>query len=148
MTHVDQIIPILAPRDAVGGAQLRVQRALRDAGLTSLVFAEKVLGPIPDGVHLLADFDQVTGGSDLLLYQASTGAAAADLGSRALDAVCRQLPQHDAVALLRGVVAGGAANMRRARRQIRAMAARSIAGLADSPYNAEELMELGYGPCR
>lgn len=145
MTAVHQIIPVLARHDAVGGHTLRVQAALRAEGFESEVFAEVIVGPGLPHAHRLADFDAAGGaGADLLLYQASTGADAADwlLGRAEPFAV-----NHHNVTPARFFerwAPEAAANMRRARNQLKALAARSVAGLADSPFNADELVAVGF----
>jgi len=144
VSAVHQIIPVLAPHDAVGGHTRRVRDALRSRGHHSEIFAEVIVGPVPDGAHLLQDFDAHGAGADLLVYQSSTGSTAADW------VLSRDLPfavnYHNVTpaSFFERWHPDAAANMRRARNQMRAMSLRSVAGLADSAYNAAELTEAGY----
>lgn len=144
MTSVHQIIPVLAPYDAVGGHTRRVQRALRDRGFRSDIFAEVVLGDAPEGTHLLEQFDDAGAGADLLLYQASTGCAAADWLMSRPEALAVNHHNVTPAHFFDRWAPDAAENMRRARNQIRALAPRSVAGLADSAYNADELRAIGY----
>lgn len=144
-TAVHQIVPVLARHDAVGGHTLRVQAALRAEGIASEIFAEVIVGSGLPHAHRLADFDTAGGpDADLLLYQASTGADAADwlLSRREPFAI-----NHHNVTPARFFerwAPDAADSMRRARNQLKAMASRSVAALADSPFNAEELVTMGY----
>lgn len=144
MSTIHQIIPVLAPHDAVGGHTMRVREALRQRGHRSEIFAEVIVGSAPEGAHPLHEFEARGTGAHLLIYQASTGSAAADwvLAQRVPFAV--NYHNITPARFFERWHPEAAANMRRARNQLRAMALSSSAGLADSPFNAAELTEVGY----
>lgn len=144
MTTVHQLIPVLAPHDAVGGHTRRVQAALRAEGHRSDIFAEVVVGPAPEGVHHLSDFERAAGPVDLLLYQASTGADSADWLRGRSEPYAVDYHNVTPASFFDQWAPEAAANMRRGRSQLRALAPRSVAGLADSTFNASELEAMGY----
>lgn len=144
MTAVHQILPVLAPHDAVGGHTRRVQAALRSQGHESRIFAEIVVGEPPEGVSLLEDFDRAGAGADLLIFQASTGSAAADWLQSRREPYVVNYHNVTPARFFEPWAPEAAENMRRGRNQLRALAPRSVAGLADSEFNASELVELGY----
>lgn len=144
MTTIHQIVPVLARHDAVGSHSRRVQTALADRGHGSKIFAEIIVGdPGPDA-HLIEEFEQHGADADLLLFQASTGSTAADwLRSRA-EPFAVNYHNITPAAFFDRWTPEAAANMRRGRSQVRGLASRSVAGLADSAYNAAELEAMGY----
>ena len=146
MTTVHQVIPVLAPHDAVGAHTLRVQAALQAARIESRVFAEVIIGD-PSGEALpLTSFAANGNGADLLLYQASTGSSGAEWLLRRAEAYAVNYHNVTPAAFFDPWDSDAAYSMRRARNQLRALAPRSVGALADSPYNATELDEAGYEP--
>lgn len=143
MSTVHQIIPVLATHDAVGGHTLRVQSALQQHGIRSEIFAEVIVGGVASA-RRLSEFDSAGGGADLLIYQASTGSDSADWLLRRSEPFAVNHHNMTPAHFFDRWAPEAADNMRRARNQLRAMAPRSVAGLADSAFNAVELEELGY----
>lgn len=146
MTTVHQVIPVLAPHDAVGNHTLQVRDALRDAGITSEVFAEFRLGHHVGTGRSIDDYDAVAGQADLLIYQSSTGSTAVDWLLRRAEPLAVNYHNITPASFFEAWDDQAAASMRRARAQLGAMARRSRLALADSPFNATELTELGYSP--
>jgi glycosyltransferase involved in cell wall biosynthesis len=145
MTTIHQVVPVLAPRDAVGNHTLALRDALRDAGYDSDVFAEVRVGAHQHVGRELAELDSV-GAADLLLFQASTGSGAADWVLARPEPLAVNYHNITPARFFEPWDAEAAASMRRARNQLSAMARRSTLALADSPYNAAELTEVGYHP--
>jgi len=146
VTTVHQIIPVLAPHDAVGNHTLMVRDALREAGFTSEVFSELRFGDRAGVGLALSDYDAQAGDADLLVYQSSTGSSAAQwlLGRREPLAV--NYHNITPASFFEPWDDEAASSMRRARSQLAALARRSRLALADSPFNAAELVDLGFTP--
>lgn len=144
MTTIHQIVPVLADHDAVGGHSRRVQAALADHGHQSKIFAEIIVGESGPDAHLIEDFERHGAGADLLLFQASTGSTAADWLRSRPEPYAVNYHNITPAAYFDRWTPEAAANMRRGRSQIRGLASRSVAGLADSAFNAAELESMGY----
>jgi len=146
MTTVHQVIPVLAPHDAVGNHTLQVRDALREAGFQSEVFAEFRLGHHAGTGRSIEDYDAVAGKADLVIYQSSTGSTAVDWLLRRAEPLAVNYHNVTPASFFEAWDDQAAASMRRARAQLGAMARRCRFALADSPFNASELRELGYSP--
>ena len=146
MTTVHQIIPVLAPHDAVGNHTLQVRDALRGAGIESEVFAEFRLGHHLGTGRSLDDYDAVAGQADLLIYQSSTGSSAVDWLLRRSEPLAVNYHNITPASFFEAWDDQAAASMRRARAQLGSLARRARLALADSPFNAAELTELGFSP--
>lgn len=146
MTTVHQVIPVLAPHDAVGNHTLLVRDALREAGFTSEVFAELRLGDRTGVGMSLADYDAHAGEPDLVIYQSSTGSAVVDWLLRRSMPLAVNYHNITPASFFAPWDDEAATSMRRARAQLKALARRSELALAVSPFNAAELVDLGYQP--
>jgi hypothetical protein len=71
VTRVDQVLPRLAVRDAIGAHVLHAQQALRDAGFDSDVYAAEWDGDSADRVRPIDDY--VDDERSWLMYHASVG---------------------------------------------------------------------------
>jgi glycosyltransferase involved in cell wall biosynthesis len=146
VTTVHQVIPVLAPHDAVGNHTLQVRDALRDAGFESEVFAEFRFGHHQHTGQLLTDFPEEASAPDLLIYQSSTGSSAVEWLLKRTDPLVVNYHNITPASFFEAWDDQAAASMRRARTQLGSLARRSRLALADSPFNAAELTELGYAP--
>ena len=146
MTTVHQVIPVLARRDAVGAHTLQVRDALRAAGHDSEIFAEIIVDELQQEAHLLEEFDRLGEGSDLILYQASTGSTAGDWLMGRDEPLAVNYHNVTPAQFFDVWDPAAAAVMRWGRNQIRVLARRSVVALADSAFNAAELSEAGYEP--
>lgn len=144
MTVVHQVIPVLAPRDAVGNHTRRVRDALRSAGISSEIFAELAVDGLEGEAQPLDRFDAVGAGCDLILYQASTGSGVVEWLLRRSERFSVNYHNITPGHFFDSWAPEAAASMRRARNQLRSMAPASVSGLADSTFNATELVEVGY----
>ncbi len=147
MTTVHQIIPVLAPHDAVGNHTLQLRDALRAAGIESEVFSEMRLGHHRDTGLAIADYPAERS-ADLLIYQSSTGSTIVDWLLKRPEPLAVNYHNITPASFFESWDDQGAASMRRARVQLGALARRSSLALADSPFNAAELTDLGYAPVR
>jgi glycosyltransferase involved in cell wall biosynthesis len=143
MPTVHQLVPFLVPADAISGHTLRLRDALRIAGFDSEIYAEVVHPLLKHEAVTFADVvDELN--PDVLIYHCSTGSALAEwlvaqkrsfIVSYHNITPARFFEPWDPVA---------ATNMRRARYQLELLAPRARAALADSAYNAAELIDLGF----
>jgi glycosyltransferase involved in cell wall biosynthesis len=145
VTTVHQVIPVLAPHDAVGNHTLQLRDALRGAGFESEVYAEMRLGHLRDVGRAISDYPSQRD-ADLLIYQSSTGSTAVDWLLKRPEQLAVNYHNITPASFFEAWDDQGAASMRRARVQLGALARRSRLALADSPFNAAELTELGYAP--
>jgi glycosyltransferase involved in cell wall biosynthesis len=140
--ELHQVVPVLSDRDATGQHTLAVQQALRDRGVRSEVFA--VVQASPGRSHPLDAYDRVAGRGATLLYQLSVGSDASEW--------CLGRPERLVVDYHNMTPAwyfdawhpGLAAALRQGRRQLAALAPRTSLAIADSAFNAAELVSLGF----
>jgi glycosyltransferase involved in cell wall biosynthesis len=145
LTAIHQFLPVFAAGDAVGNHVLRVRDTLRAAGYESEIFADDIHPPVRRRARHFLDFQAAQGADVRLLYHLSTGSRMAGwLTDQPLplwvdyhnitpaEYFDRWQPQAAQVA-------------RNARAEMRRLASFTTVGLADSGYNAEELIDEGYG---
>ena len=147
MVAVHQVLPVFAPRDAIGNHTAAIRRALQGMGLSSEIFAGEVNSGAGNGARNLADIDPrrvAAAEPTVWLYHASTGSAVAEWwaelpGPKALDyhnitpaELLGPWEPHVGVELDHG------------RRQLAELAEVADWALADSSYNEAELKGLGY----
>ena len=98
---VHQVVPVLSEHDATGQHTRQVQRLLREQGMASEIYAGHVVPGADGWARPLKEL----AGADVLLYQCSVGSDLAAWCLRPRRAAGRQLPQHDAGAVLRRLAA-------------------------------------------
>lgn len=147
MVALHQVLPVFAPRDAIGNHAVAVRRALHGMGVTSEIFAGEVNAGAGSGARALHEVDHRRLGTaepTVWMYHASTGSAVAEWwaalsGPKALDyhnitpsELLGPWEPHVGVELDHG------------RRQLAELAELADWALADSSFNAAELRALGY----
>lgn len=143
MKRAHQFTPKLEP-GAVGYHTLEVQRALRGAGWESEIFS---LEFHPEWEHLgrpVAEYARSSSAADVMIYQYAIGSSVADMvmefpGRLIVNSHNQTPPEMMSgwdPALVQGVSWGI--------RQLAAMARRAEAAIADSTFNADELIALGF----
>jgi glycosyltransferase involved in cell wall biosynthesis len=141
VTRVDQLLPRLAARDAIGAHVLHAQQTLRDAGIDSDVYAAEWDG---DSADLVRPFDEYCDDSrSWLMYHASVGSHVGAWFSqrRSMKLVdYHNVTPHeyfDAWAPeISGLLVSG-------RHQLEDLAPFARGGIADSHYNELELRRAG-----
>lgn len=145
VSRVHQFLPVLEP-GAVGGHSLEVQRALRDHGIDSEIFAESVHPSMAGRARSHTDYGTRFAAhvDDCLLYQMAIGSSVASF--------VRDRPERKAVDyhnitppelfarwepdLVHGLAWG--------RHQLAELAPLASFALADSGFNERELIDVGY----
>lgn len=147
MVAIHQVLPVFAPRDAIGNHTAAIRRALQAMGVTSEIFAGEVNSGAGNGARHITEVDPrrlAAAEPTVWLYHASTGSAVAEWwaglpGPKALDyhnitpsELLGPWEPHVGVELDHG------------RRQLSELASVADWALADSSYNEAELRGLGY----
>ena len=148
MVALHQVLPVFAPRDAIGNHTVAIRDALRAMGLTSEIIAGEVVAGAPAVARTTRHVHPArlaAAEPTVWLYHASTGSPVADWwaelpGPKAIDyhtisppEVVGQWEPHVGVELEHG------------RRQLAGLVDVARWALADSAYNEAELVRLGYG---
>jgi glycosyltransferase involved in cell wall biosynthesis len=143
MTSVHQLVPFLVPGDAISRHTLRLRDGLRAAGFESDIVAEVTHRSYRGETVAFVDAME-TLRADLLIYQASTGSVIADWLARQRSRLLVNYHNITPPSYFEAWDVDAAANMRRARQQLRRLAPRAVAALAVSSFNAGELEQLGF----
>lgn len=145
--RVHHFTATLSPRDAVGYHTLAVDDLLRDMGHDTTLYAQNVHPDLTNRARSYKDHADDPP-ADVLLYQASTGSpVAAYLLGRPEPLVLDYHNLTPAEAFDPWEPAVGA-ELDAGRRQLARLARRAVAAVADSQYNADELLALGLDDVR
>jgi len=142
--RVDQVIPTLASRDAIGRHTLELRELLRGMGLGSdIYYANASSDVLGEGLHIdrLGDAD---GAGRVLLYQLSIGSPAAVAFARRPEPKLVDYHNITPVELLEPWEPSVAEELRLGRAQMRQLAPLTVFAMADSAYNEAELKTVGY----
>ena len=144
VTRIDQVIPSLASRDAIGGHAMQLRSLLRSRGFASDIYygnasPDRLHHGIP--VHRIGDPPSA---GRVLLYQFSIGSGVAD--------IFRERPERKFVNyhnitpadLLEAWLPSVGEEVRWGRAQLRDLAAVTELAVADSLFNEYELRDAGY----
>jgi glycosyltransferase involved in cell wall biosynthesis len=144
VTRIDQLLPRLAQRDAVGAHTLEVQAALRGAGIDSEIYAAEWDAEVNGLVRSHLDYRD--DGGTWLMYHASVGShVAAWFGARRAHKLIdyHNVTPHDYFDAwapeITGLLVSG-------RHQLDDLAPMTSGAFADSSFNQTELIEAGYDP--
>ncbi len=142
--RIDQIIPSIVEYDAVSNHTFGVQRVLREMGFDSTIYAQ-VLGPGVEGrVQPLEQFIDEGDSGRWVMYQCSIGSPAAEIF--AAYSQHKMLDYHNITPaeLVERWLPPLGEETRLGRRQLAELAPIVHFAIADSAFNASELVELGY----
>ena len=143
MTAIHQLVPVLSPGDAIGQAVRRTRSALREAGLTSEIFADRVHQRLQGEARPAAELSALIGPGDVVLYHLSIGSPMARLFA---GLACRRaLVYHNITpaSYYRATSPRVAGWLDQGRRDLARLAPAVEIGVADSAYNAAELEAAG-----
>lgn len=147
MVAIHQVLPVFAPRDAIGPHTAAVRTALHKMGVASEIFAGEVMPNAGNGARTIREIHPARLAEDdktIWLYHASTGSPVAEWwaeipGGKAIDyhnitpsELTSPWEPHLGVELDHG------------RRQLAKLADVTDWAMADSSYNELELKKLGY----
>jgi glycosyltransferase involved in cell wall biosynthesis len=139
--RIDQFLPILIGRDAVGQHALAVQDLLHEAGVESTIFAGSAESGWTEGVRPVGEWHPTD--RSVSMYHVATGSPIADhLAARASRLVLDHhniTPPHHFALWSPEMVQGSAWG----RRQLHVLAERAELGVGDSSFNAAELHAAG-----
>jgi L-malate glycosyltransferase len=141
---VHQVMGVFAERDAVGCHTLALRDALRRRGVESRIFAEDVAA----GSEQAHPIDELVArpddGSTVLIYQASTFAEAAEVCAARGEPLVVNYHNITPARFFARWEPTTTAELAAARCQVAQLASRATLAIADSTYNAHELIDMGY----
>ncbi len=144
VTRIDQIIPTLASRDAIGGHVLQLRDLLRSRGFRSDVYyANASADRLDEGLPLSRLGDRSSAGR-VLLYQLSIGSGVADIFRERGERKFVNYHNITPADLLEAWVPAVGEEVRWGRSQLRDLAPVTEFAIADSRFNERELQDAGY----
>ena len=144
--EIHQISVAAAPGDAIGNEVLQIQAALRAAGYRSEIFVELWDRRRASGIHLLAEYKEISHRDNLVLLHHSIGSLAAVLVKELPDRLVIIYHNITPASWFAPYDLGLARNCSRGRLQLRELVERCSLALGDSEYNRRELEEIGFRP--
>lgn len=147
--RIDQLLPVLGARDAIGAHVLETRRILRAAGFESDIYADVVDERLASEVRPWLEGPGRVDPDRMVLYQASTHAPfAAWLAHRARLGERLAVYYHNVTPpeYFEYWLPEAAGEMRSARQEIATLAPAAALGLAASAFNEAELTGMGYAP--
>ncbi len=144
VTRIDQVIPTLASRDAIGGHVMQLRDLLRSRGYQSDIYYGNASADRFDEGFPISRIGDPSSSGRVLLYQLSIGSGVAD--------IFRERPERKFVNyhnitpadLLEAWIPAVGEEVRWGRAQLRDLAAVTEFAIADSEYNERELRDAGY----
>jgi glycosyltransferase involved in cell wall biosynthesis len=148
VTRIDQVIPSLASRDAIGGHVMQLRELLRSRGYQSDIYYGNATPDRLDHGFPISRIGDRTSSNRVLLYQLSIGSGVAD--------IFRERPERKFVNyhnitpadLLEAWIPEVGEEVRWGRAQLRDLAPVTEFAIADSGFNEEELRLAGYRSTR
>lgn len=141
--HVDQVIPSLASRDAIGVHTLELTKGLREAGIESEIFYGTSTPDVADLGRPVIELGRATK-DRWLLYQSSIGSPVYDILATRSEPKLVNYHNITPANLLEAWEPNVAYEVRLGRTQLARLAPQSNFAVADSKYNENELIQLGY----
>ena len=141
--RVDQVIPSLASRDAIGVHTLNLRDGLRAAGIDSDVYYGSFTPDVEHEGRPVIELGRA-GRDRWLLYQASIGSPVYDIFSARAEPKLVNYHNITPAALLRDWEPAVAYEASLGRTQLARLAPQSRFAVADSAFNESELVALGY----
>ena len=142
MSAVHQLLPVFAGGDAIGNHVLRLRQVLRDAGYESEIFVEEAHAAVRRQARPYRELR--TRPSDRLLYHLSTGSPMAAFLAEQERPVLVYYHNITPASFFARWEPVAAANVGRAREELRKLASVTRLAMANSEYSARELRDEGY----
>jgi glycosyltransferase involved in cell wall biosynthesis len=141
--RVDQVIPSLASRDAIGVSALNLRDGLRAAGLDSDIYYGSFTPDVESEGRPVIELGRASRGR-WLLYQASIGSPVYDILAARSEPKLVNYHNITPASLLRDWEPAVAYEVALGRTQLARLAPQSHFAVADSAFNESELLALGY----
>jgi glycosyltransferase involved in cell wall biosynthesis len=141
--RVDQVIPSLASRDAIGVSSLNLRDGLRAAGIESDIYYGSFTPDVEQEGRPVIELGRATRGR-WLLYQASIGSPVYDILAARSEPKLVNYHNITPASLLRDWEPAVAYEASLGREQLARLAPQSRFAVADSAFNESELLALGY----
>ncbi|MHB8439056.1 MAG: glycosyltransferase family 4 protein [Acidimicrobiales bacterium] len=142
--RIDQVVPSLSDRDAIGVHVLHLRRVLREMGFASDIWCVGAFRSVRKQCRLIGDLPDAHRPDTWWLYHMGGGSPVADLLAARREPIVLDYHNITPEALLRPWVPWAADEARDGQRQLGALASRCVAAIADSAYNALDLKDAGY----
>jgi glycosyltransferase involved in cell wall biosynthesis len=144
VARIDQVIPSLASRDAIGGHVMQLRDLLRSSGYHSdIYYGNATVDRLDEGLPVTRLGDRSSSGR-VLLYQLSIGSGVADLFRQRRERKFVNYHNITPADLLEGWMPSVGDEVRRGRAQLRDLAPVTEFAIADSCFNERELRAAGY----
>jgi glycosyltransferase involved in cell wall biosynthesis len=141
--RVDQVIPSLASRDAIGVHTMNLRDGLRDVGIDSDIFYGSFTPDVQHEGHSVTELGRA-GRDRWLLYQSSIGSPVYDIFAARREPKLVNYHNITPAPLLRDWEPNVAYEVALGRTQLARLAPQSRFAVADSAFNESELHALGY----
>jgi glycosyltransferase involved in cell wall biosynthesis len=141
---IHQFLPDLSPGDAVSGHTLAIQAELRAMGLESEVYSHTTHPSLVERAQPYQRYQGSAGGDVRLLYHLAIGSVVADFVLARPEGLLVDYHNLTPGAFFADWDPPVVYGQSWGREQLRALAARTELGLADSGFNRAELVEAGY----
>lgn len=142
--RIDQVIPALASRDAIGGHTMQLRDLLRSRGYRSdIYYGNASVDRRGDGLPVSRLGDRSSDGR-VLLYQLSIGSGVADVFRQRAERKFVNYHNITPADLLEAWTPSVGEEVRRGRAQLRELAPVTEFAVADSSFNERELQAAGY----
>lgn len=144
VSRIDQVIPALASRDAIGGHVMQLRDLLRERGFRSdIYYGNASVDRLDQGIPVSRLGDRTANGR-VLLYQLSIGSGVADVFRQRRERKFVNYHNITPADLLEAWVPSVGEEVRRGRAQLRDLAPVTEFAIADSSFNEQELQQAGY----
>jgi len=143
LSAVHQLLPVFAGGDAIGHHVLHTQRVLRQAGFDSEIYVEEAHPAVRRHARHYRELRPEPG--DRLLYHLSTGSPMAAYLAEQDHPVLVYYHNITPASFFARWEPVAAANVARAREELRKLASVTRLAMANSEYSARELRDEGYG---
>src|SRR5713101_5650778 len=152
MVAIHQVLPVFAPRDAIGNHTGAIRRALHAMGVASEIIAGEVNPGAGQGARTLREVESRRGGlggdgldgATFLLYHASTGSNVADWFAGRAERKLVDYHNISPAEIVGPWEPHVGVELDHGRRQLAELADVTEWAIADSTYNQQELIGLGY----
>jgi L-malate glycosyltransferase len=141
--RVDQVIPSLASRDAIGIHTMAITRALRRVGIDSDVFYGECTRDLVDHARPMSNLGRPTKGR-FLLYQASIGSPVFDIFASRAEPKLLNYHNITPAALLDAWEPAVGHEVSLGRSQVTRASPECRLAIADSAFNERELIDVGF----